>query len=79
MGSCVGTCLTGWLETEEERVLWLVGGKLHLVGYLWEATRALCVFVCLPVCVSVALCKQRLSSPTPPPPTNSCQRHGGLM
>lgn len=27
-------------DAEGERVLWLVGGKLHLGGYLWEAARA---------------------------------------
>ena len=27
------------------------GGKLNLVGYLWQAARALCVCVCVSVCV----------------------------
>lgn len=42
------------------------GGKLHLVGYLWEAT-GLCVCAC--VCVNSAS----------PHPTKLCQTQGGLM
>lgn len=45
MGSCVGTCLTGRLTTERESLV-ACGGKLHLVGYLWEAT-GLCVCACV--------------------------------
>lgn len=54
MGSCVGTCLTGGPKTERERGFVACGGKLHLVGYLWEAARArcVCVFVCQFACVN---------------------------
>lgn len=39
-------------EREREREGFVArGGKLHLVGYLWEAARAWCVRVC--VCSSL--------------------------
>lgn len=44
-------------DTERERGFVACGGKLHLVGYLWDAARAWCVCVFLCVCVSACLCK----------------------